>query len=154
MRDPTAEKFRMTWLKLYFYKARGGCCKTICEVAWANAISVKFKGVSIKLTECGLDYILILIKFKGFFIKLPCLVDNPSHPCVIRRPRNSRWRGSNCISIKLERVAVKLFVRWLKQMLFLQSSRGFYKINWLCAGLFINFDKVWGFFYKIAEPPK
>ena len=70
MRDLTAEKFRMMWLKLYFYKARGGCCKTICEVAWANAIFVKFKGVSIKLAECGLDYILILIKFEGFFVKL------------------------------------------------------------------------------------
>ena len=93
MRDPTAEKFPMTWFKLYFYKARGGCCKTVCEVAWANAISAKFKGVSIKLTECALDYLLILIKFEGFFIKLPSLLNNPSHPRVIRRPGYSGWRG-------------------------------------------------------------
>ena len=70
MRDPTGEKFRMTWLKLYFYKARGVCCKTVCEVASANTIFVKFKGVFIKLTECGLDYILILIKFEEFFYKI------------------------------------------------------------------------------------
>ena len=72
MREPTVEKFWMTWLKLYFYKGRG--------------------------------------------------------------------------------VAVKLFARWLEKMLFLQSSRGFYKINWVWAGLYINFDKVRGFFCKIVEP--
>ena len=94
MRDPTGEKFRMMWLKLYFYKARGGCCKTVCEVAWANAISAKFKRVSIKLTECGLDYLLILIKFEWFFIKLPSLPDNPSRPRAIRWPGYSGWRGS------------------------------------------------------------
>ena len=91
-------------------------------MALANAILAKLKVVYIKLTKCGLDYILILIKFKGFFIKLSSLLDNPSHPCAIRRLRNSGC-GSNCISIKLEGVAVKLFARWLEQMLFLQSSR-------------------------------
>ena len=45
-------------------------------MASANTISAKLKGVSIKLTECGLNYILILIKFKGFFIKLVSLMDN------------------------------------------------------------------------------
>ena len=62
-------------------------------MAWANAISAKFKGVSIKLTECALDYLLILIKFEGFFIKLPSLLNNPSHPRVIRRPGYFGWCG-------------------------------------------------------------
>ena len=74
-------------------KLEGVAVKTICEVAWANVISTKFKGVSLKLTECELDYILILIKFEGFFIKLPSLLNNPSHPRVIRWPGYSGWRA-------------------------------------------------------------
>ena len=81
-------------------------------------------------------------------------MDNPSHPCAIRRPRNSEWRGSNCISIKLEGVVVKLFARWLEQMLFFKVQGGFYKINLVWAELYINFDKVQEVFYKIAEPSR
>jgi len=46
----------------------------------------KVQGVSIKLTECKLDYILILIKFEGFFVKFPSFLDNSNHPRTIGRP--------------------------------------------------------------------
>jgi hypothetical protein len=39
-------------------------------------ISAKVDEVFIKLFECGLDYILILIKYRAFYVKLANLLDN------------------------------------------------------------------------------
>ena len=148
MRDPTAEKFRMMWLKLYFYKGRGGCCKTICEVAWANAISAKFKGVSIKLTECALDYLLILIKFEGFFVKLPShyilILIKFGVFCKIAEPSRQSEPSTRDPTTEIFEPT------WLNGGIPLLGL-GFYKINWVWAGLHINFNKIQGVFYKIVE---
>ena len=136
---------------MYLYEARGGCRKTVWEVASANTISAKLKGVSIKLTECGLNYILILIKFKGFLIKLARLMDNPSHPCTIWRQRNSVWRGSNCISIKLEGVAVKFLRGGLSKCYFYKVKGGFYKINWVWLDYILILMKFEDFFIKLPS---
>jgi hypothetical protein len=50
-------------------------------------ISAKVDEVFIKLFECGLDYILNLIKYSVFYVKLTNLLDNLSHPRTIRQTR-------------------------------------------------------------------
>jgi hypothetical protein len=50
-------------------------------------ISTKVDGVFIRLFECGLDYILIFIKYRVFYVKLANFLYNLSHPHAIQRPR-------------------------------------------------------------------
>ena len=94
-------------------------------------------GVSIKLTECELDYILILIKFKGFFYKItePHGQSEPS----MRDP----------MAEKFPMTWFKLY--GLSKCYFCKVQGDFYKINSVWARLFINFDKVRGVFIKLSS---
>ena len=78
-------------------------------------------------------------------------MENPSHPCAIWRPRNFIWRGSNCIFIKLEGVAVKFLRGGLSKCYFYKVQGGFYKINWVWLDYILILMKFEDFFIKLPS---